>query len=167
ELRTLALDSTIRRVSPLLHATNMDFGVDHMAFSGSPGNNLTTVEHVRYLVKTTADAGFMNMAFQLSSGVIDSARLKLQAAHFDMTLGHLQMTALETLNENMQEFNRQPGGASAAGATKLLAAMRGPAASLLLQRPEMHLDRINLVTNGGQIALKGAVRLSDVAAADF
>jgi uncharacterized protein YdgA (DUF945 family) len=167
ELRTLALDSTIRRVSPLLHATNMDFGVDRMAFSGSPGNNLTTVEHVRYLVKTTTDAGFMDMAFQLSSGVIDSASLKLQAAHFDMTLGHLQMTALETLNENMQEFNRQPGGDSAAGATKLLAAVRGPAADLLLQRPEMHLDRINLVTNGGQIALKGAVRLSDVAAADF
>jgi uncharacterized protein YdgA (DUF945 family) len=167
ELSTLTLVSTIKRVAPLLHATNMDFGVDRMAYSGSLGNNRTTIEHVRYLVNTATDAGFMDMEVQLSSGMIDSAALKLQAAHFDMTLRHLQMQALETLNKNMQEFNRQPGGASAAGTDKLLAAMRGPAADLLLQRPEMHFDRISLATNSGQIALKGVVRPSDVAAADF
>jgi uncharacterized protein YdgA (DUF945 family) len=138
-----------------------------LALQRGAGFGRTTLEHVRYLVNTATNAGFMDMEFQLSSGVIDSTGLKLQAAHFDMTLRHLQMQALETLNKNMQEFNRQPGGASAAGTDKLLAAMRGPAADLLLQRPEMHFDRISLVTNGGQIALQGVVRPSDVMAADF
>ena len=167
EVRAITLTSINKRVLPLLYGSNLDFTIDRIVWSGPQGINSTTIDRVAYLARTSTDAGFMDMAFQFGSGDINSASWRLKGVHFDFTLKHLQMQALEAINQKMQALNQQQGSAAAANSGTLLAAIKGPAVDLLLQHPEIRFEQISVATNTGRALLSGVLRLHDVTAADF
>jgi uncharacterized protein YdgA (DUF945 family) len=167
EVRAATLGSTNRRVLPMLYAGNADVAVDRIDVVGPNGINSTTVNNLAYGVRTRTDAGYMDMAIQSGSGAITSALLKLKEAHLDFTLVHLQMQALESINKKIQELNRRVGSAPAADPGKVLAEIREPLVDLMLQHPEVHIDRIGVSTGSGRVLLSGSVQMRDLVAADF
>jgi uncharacterized protein YdgA (DUF945 family) len=166
EVRAVSLNSTSKRVLPMLYASDVDTAIDRVDITGPNGINSTTINKLTYAVNTSSDAGYLDMGVKFDTGAITSTIVKLQAAHFDFTMMHLQMQALETINKKVRELNRQ-AGAPATDPGKLLAGLREPIAALMLEHPEIRLDRVGVDTNSGQIRLSGAVRMSGAASADF
>jgi uncharacterized protein YdgA (DUF945 family) len=167
EVSAATLRSTNHRVMPMLYAGNADVAVERIDAVGPNGVNSTTVNNLAYSVRTRTDSGYMDMGIQVGSGAITSAMIKLRETHFDFTCVHLKMAALESINKNMQQLNREIGGGSGADPGKVFAGIREPVTDLMLDHPEIRIDRIGVSTSGGQLLFTGTVRMADLAAADL
>jgi len=167
ELQALTLDLKNRRVLPLLYATDAVLAINRISISSPGAAAVSTIEQIRYAATSNTNAGFMDNGGKFDTGAISATNLNLKAAHIDLTLQHLQMQSLEALTKKIREVNQQTSTSPSQNIQALMEAIRGPLIDLLLAQPDIRLDQISLVTNGGQAVLTGVLALDNFAAADL
>ena len=104
---------------------------------------------------------FMNMSYQLPGAMVTQP-LTLSSAHVDLTWKHLGLESLESLSAAMRAAGQQQNAsvAPAMRAQATMAALKQPLESLLLEQPEMDIDRVSTVSAQGQGLVTGVIRLA-------
>jgi uncharacterized protein YdgA (DUF945 family) len=112
---------------------------------------------------------FMSASHQMGAGTIITQPLTLSSAHVDMTWKHLGLESLESLLAAIREAGQGQNASllPAARAQSMMVALKQPLEALLLEQPEMDLDRVSIATAQGQGLATGVIRLVGVSAVDF
>jgi uncharacterized protein YdgA (DUF945 family) len=168
EVTATAFDDRSKRVlRTLLYEGDSTLTVGRVAFTGAGGAGPVTVDNVRAVGSSHADGGFMAVSIKTSTGAIATAPLTLTGVHFDFTVRHLQIEALQALQAGMQQANANSALAPAARTAQAMSVMKQQGAALLAQQPEIAVDQISFANAKGEAVLKGLVGLRDVTSADF
>ncbi len=127
-----------------------------------------TVNDLILASENHAQDRFMSARYQLGAGPIVTQPLTLSSAHVDLTWKHLDLDSLESLVAAMRAAGQQNVSfPPAARAQSMMAALKQPLEALLLEQPEMDIDRVSVATAQGQGLVTGVIRLAGVSAADF
>jgi uncharacterized protein YdgA (DUF945 family) len=112
---------------------------------------------------------FMSVSYQLGAGAIVTQPLTLSSAHVDLTWKHLGLESLESFVTAMRAANEEQNTSvtPAARAQHMMAALKQPLEALLVEQPEMDVDRVSVATAQGQGLVSGVIRLVGASAADF
>jgi uncharacterized protein YdgA (DUF945 family) len=112
---------------------------------------------------------FMNVSYGLAAGAIVKQPLALSSAHLDLAWKHLGLEPLESLVVAMRTAsqNQNASIAPAVRGQNVMAAIKQPLQALLVDEPEMDIDRLSLASAQGQASLAGAIRFVGVSAADL
>jgi len=123
---------------------------------------------IAYIANHAQDR-FMSASYQLGAGAVVTQPLTLSSAHVDLTWKHLGLDSLESLIAAMRAAGQQQNASvpPAARAQSMMAALKQPLEALLLEQPEMDIDRVSVATAQGQGLVTGVIRLAGVSAADF
>jgi uncharacterized protein YdgA (DUF945 family) len=116
-----------------------------------------------------AQDGFMSVNYQLGAGAIVTQPLTLSSAHADITWKHLGIEPLESMITTVRAAGQDQSDklTPAARAQKIMAAIKQPLEALLIEQPEMDVDRLSAASAQGQALVTGVIRLVGVGAGDF
>jgi uncharacterized protein YdgA (DUF945 family) len=168
EVTATAFDDRSKRVlRTLLYEGDSTLTLGRIAFAGAAGAAQTTVDNVRVVGSSHADGGFMAVSVKTSAGTIATGPLTFTGEHFDFTVRHLQIEALQGLTAGVQRANADSALAPAARTAQAMSVMKQQGAALLAQQPEIAIDQISLANAKGTAVLKGLVGLRGVTSADF
>jgi uncharacterized protein YdgA (DUF945 family) len=143
--------------------------IKRLSVTGTDKAQQFTVNDLLLANQNHAQDRFMNMSYQLGGGAIVTQPLTLSSAHVDLTWKHLGLESLESLGAAMRAAGQEQNAsvAPAARAQSMMAALKQPLEALLLEQPEMDIDRVSMATAQGQGLVTGVIRLVGVSAADF
>jgi uncharacterized protein YdgA (DUF945 family) len=167
EIRSVAFKGNSTRALGELYASDFDFGIDSISYSGAQGSSPFLLSDFKYVGKSTIDGGFMSIALQLDSGAIGAAEVKLKDAKFDLSFKHLDMAALAALTDKLRALYKQQASDPAKYSQNMAAVLKEQGLPLLLKQPVLSLDRIGLDTMSGQVLLTGTLSIPGVTAADL
>jgi uncharacterized protein YdgA (DUF945 family) len=169
EIDRMSLGMRAKRALRTLYEGDSRVQLQHVTVTGADKAQLFTIDDLLFASKNHVEDRFMSASYQWDTGAVRTPPLTLTGAHVDITWKHLGIEALESLTAAM----RSPGqdqntpGAPAARAQQLMAALKQPFEALLLDQPEMELDRVSLASAQGQGLVTGSIRLPGVSSADF
>ncbi|NNM61657.1 MAG: YdgA family protein [Steroidobacteraceae bacterium] len=168
DLGGLSVRMDMRRVAGMLYVYDGDFSLSIKRLAvdggGAPG---VVVGNLVYAVKSESRDGYLNYALRFDTGAVSTPTLSLSNAHFDLTLKHLQMAAIEAMTTDFETLNRSANPDPRVRMQKVMQIMRRQGLALLQHDPQLNLDRISVANAGGQAILTGTIGLHGVTAADF
>lgn len=167
EVTAVALDTRSQRALRSLYAGDSSLTVGRIALTGARGANIISVEDFRSTVDSAVSGGFMSVQMQTGSGAITTAPAALAGLHFDFTLRHLELQAVESLTAALRDANQNPTLPAAARSEAMQQAFSRPGIELLAHDPEMAVDRVSIAAANGTALLNGTVRLPGTVPADF
>jgi uncharacterized protein YdgA (DUF945 family) len=167
-IETMSLDGRSKRLLRTLYEGDSRMQVKRLSVTGADKAQQVTVNDLLFVNQNHAQDGFMSMAYQVGAGTIATQPLTLSSAHIDVTWKHLGLESLESLILAMREAGQQNASvAPAARAQSMMAALKPPLEALLLEQPELDVDRLSMASAQGQSLVTGVIRLVGVSAADF
>ncbi|HTV52871.1 MAG TPA: YdgA family protein [Steroidobacteraceae bacterium] len=166
ELSQLALDGSSRRVLGPLYSSQLALTAKQLSYRVA-GPMDFSVQDIRLDAQTPVHQGYMDVIEQISTGTVHSAGADLREAHLDFSIRHAQVKAMAAIQERVQALNQSQGLSLRPATGALLTAIREPLQQLLLDKPELRLDAIKIITPHGQILIHGSVRTSGLTAADL
>jgi uncharacterized protein YdgA (DUF945 family) len=166
EVTGIAFDSDTKRALGTLYEGVSTLTIAKLGFS-APNKPPFAVTDFHFAANVGSDTGFMTVGLQYDTGAIAAASLNLSSVHFDFTLRHLDMVALESLNKAVTAVNQDHTVAPADRTAKMLGVLQQQGVALLLKQPELAVDRVSIATSGGESVLSGVVRLHDFVASDL
>jgi uncharacterized protein YdgA (DUF945 family) len=109
------------------------------------------------------------MSYRFGAGPIVAPPLTLSNAHADITWKHLGLEPLELLLTAMRAAGQEQDASVTplARTQKMMSALKQPLEALLIEQPEMDIDRLSVASAQGQALMTGVIRLFGVSAADF
>jgi uncharacterized protein YdgA (DUF945 family) len=164
----MTLDGRSKRVLRTLYEGNSRMQIKHLGATGADKAQLISINDLLFVNQNQAQGGFMSMGYQVGSGAIVTQSLTLSSAHIDLTWKHLGLESLESFVAATRAAGQQ--NASVAPAVRMqsmMAALKQPLQALLLDQPELDIDRLSAATAKGQAAVTGVVRLVGAGVADF
>jgi uncharacterized protein YdgA (DUF945 family) len=165
EVSGIAFDSDSKKVLRTLNTGDAVFLIKSLSSSGDPAKSFTATDFI-VTSATTANGGYMDAAVAIGTGSVVTAPLTLNSAHFDLTFKHLEMETLETLSSSLRDLRADKTIDPTERTKKMLGIFQTQGADLLTHQPELDLDRISLATSGGELLIKGGMRLHNFVAAD-
>ena len=140
-----------------------------LSVTGTDKARQFTVNDLLLVSENHAQDRFMSASYQLGAGAMVTQPLTLSSAHVDLTWKHLGLDSLESLIAAMRASGQEQNASvpPAARAQSMMAALKQPLEALLLEQPEMYIDRMSVATAQGQGLVTGVIRLVGVSAADF
>jgi len=165
EFTGIALDSDTKRVLGKLNDGTAAFSIAKLAVNAPKG--AFSVADLLFGATISSDAGFMSVALKYDTGAISSASATLSGVHFDFTLRHLDMVALEAINDALTAAQQDAQSPPTDRAAQTLTIFQQQGAALLLKQPELVIDRVSIATSGGEAVINGALHLQDFAASDL
>jgi uncharacterized protein YdgA (DUF945 family) len=165
EMTALALDSDTQRVLGKLSDGTATLTIAKVAVNAPKG--AFSAADLLFGATLSSDAGFMSIALKYDTGAIAAATVNLSSVHFDFTLRHLDMVALDALNTAISASNQDTTVSPADRAAKNLQILQEQGTALLLKQPELAIDRVSIATSGGEALINGVLRLHDFAASDL
>jgi uncharacterized protein YdgA (DUF945 family) len=165
EMTALAVDSDTKRVLDKLSDGTASFTIAKIAANGPKG--AFSVADLLFGATIGTDAGFMSVGLKYDTGAIAAATVNLSSVHFDFTLRHLDLVALDALNTAISAANQDTTAPATDRAAKTMSILQQEGTALLLKQPELAIDRVSIATSGGEAVINGVVRLHDFAASDL
>jgi uncharacterized protein YdgA (DUF945 family) len=169
EIRGTSFTVRSKRALDMLYAG--DSRVEVKRFSvGTPAQAAPfTVDDLVLTSQSQVQDRFMNVSYRLAAGAIVKQPLALSSAHMDLAWKHLGLEPLESLVVAMRSAsqNQNASIAPAVRGQNVMAAIKQPLQALLVDAPEMDIDRLSLASAQGQASLTGAIRLVGVGAVDL
>jgi uncharacterized protein YdgA (DUF945 family) len=169
ELDRMSLDIHAKRALRTLYEGDSRMELKRLSVTGADKSGQFTVADLVLASESRAQDGFMSIDYQLGVGAVVTQPLTLTSAHTDFTWKHLGLESLESLivatRAVSQRYDAQ--GSPTAQAADIMAKLKQPVEALLLEQPEMDIDRVSVATAQGQGLLTGVVNLVGVSAADF
>jgi uncharacterized protein YdgA (DUF945 family) len=169
QIEGMSLDLRGKRLLRTLYGGDSRMAVKRLSVAGTENTPQVAVNDLVIANQNDAKDGFMSVSYQLGGGTIATQSLTLSSAHLDLTWNHLALEPLESLFDALRAASQQQNTAvsPAARAQDMMTALKQPLEALLLQQPEMQIDRVSLATAQGQGQVTGLIRLAGVGAADF
>jgi uncharacterized protein YdgA (DUF945 family) len=159
------------RVLEDLYEGEMTFGIGKVSITSSQSPTIA-VSDIKYGVDADSQGDYFDYAIRIGSGEIktaalDAVKVQIKGVHYDMTLRHLHSKTLQKLTTAV----RDAYSTAMENPENAEAAMVGPLTEhgmeLLKHDPELLLDRIGIVTDQGEAAFKGVIKLSGVTDEDL
>jgi uncharacterized protein YdgA (DUF945 family) len=165
----MSLDVRSKQLLRTLHVGDSRMEIKRLSVTGTDKAQQFTVNDLLFANQNHAQDHFMNMSYQLGGGAIVTQPLTLSSEHVDLTWKHLGLESLESLLAAMRAASQEQNAsvAPAARAQVMMATLKQPLEALLLEQPEMDIDRVSMATAQGQGMATGVIRLVGVSAADF
>ena len=164
----MSFDVHSKRLLRTLYGGDSRIEISRLIVSGMEKAQNLSISNLLFATQNHAPDGFMNVGYQMGMGEIVTQPLTLSSAHADLTWKHLGLDSLESLVAAIREAGQQNTSvAPAVRAQTMMAAIRQPLEALLLNQPEMDIDRMSAATTQGQGLITGVIRLVGASAADF
>jgi uncharacterized protein YdgA (DUF945 family) len=169
EIDDMSLDARGKRLLRTLYEGDSRTAIKRLSVTGSDKAQQVTVNDLLFVNQNHAQDRLMSVSYQLGAGAIVTQPLTLSSAHVDLTWKHLGLESLESLMAAMRAAGQEQNAsvAPAARAQSMMAALKQPLETLLLDQPEMDVDRLSMASAQGQGLVTGVIRLVGVSAADF
>jgi uncharacterized protein YdgA (DUF945 family) len=158
-----------KRVLRTLFEGDSRIELKHLTLTGPDRAPQFSADDLLFASHEHAQDRFMSVSYQLGTGAARTRPLTLSSAHVDLTWKHLGLEPLESLSIAMRS-PAQEQNASVAPAMRVqntLTALKRPVAALLLEQPEMNVDRLSMATAQGQALVTGAMHLVGFSASDL
>jgi uncharacterized protein YdgA (DUF945 family) len=164
----MSFDAHSKRLLRTLYGGDSRIEIKRLTASDMVKGQDLSISNLVLASQNQAPDGFMSVVYQLGAGEIVTQPLTLSGAHVDLTWKHLGLDSLEALFAAMRDAGQQNDSvAPAARAQTMMAAIKQPLEALLLNQPEMDIDRMSAATAQGQGLITGVIRLVGASAADF
>jgi len=165
----MSLDGRSKRLVRTLYEGDSRMEMKRLSVTGSDTAQQVAVNDLLFVNQNHAQGGFMSMSYQVGAGAIVTQPLTLSSAHIDLTWKHLGLDSLESLIVAMREAGQQQNFSvsPATRAQSMMAALKQPLEALLLEQPEMDIDRLSMASAQGQGLVTGVIRLVGASTADF
>jgi len=164
----ISLDARGKRLLRTLYEGDSRMEMKRLSVTGPDKAQQLAVNDLLFVNQNHAQDSFMSMNYQFGAGAIVTQPLTLSSAHVDLTLKHLGLESLESLIVAIRAAGQQNASvAPAARAQSMMAALKQPIEALLLDQPELDVDRLSVASAQGQGLLTGVIRLVGASAADF
>jgi uncharacterized protein YdgA (DUF945 family) len=169
EIDGMKLDARGKQLLRTLYEGDSHMEIKRLSVAGTDKDQQFTVNDLLLASQNHAQDRFMNMRYQLGTGALVTQPLTLSSAHVDLTWKHLGIESLESLSVAMRAASQQQDAsvAPAVRAQSMMAALKPPLEALLLEQPEMDMDRVSVASAQGQGLLTGVIRLVGVSTTDF
>jgi uncharacterized protein YdgA (DUF945 family) len=128
-----------------------------------------TVNDLLFVNNNHAQDGFMSANYRFGAGPIVTQPLTLSSAHMDLTWKHLGLESLEAVTVALRAAGPEQNASAtpAARAQRMMASLKQPLEALLVEQPELDVDRLSAANAQGQGLVTGVISLVGVGAADF
>jgi uncharacterized protein YdgA (DUF945 family) len=164
----MSFDVHSKRLLRTLYGGDSRIEISRLNVTGVEKAQNLSISSLLLATQNHAPDGFMNVGYQMGTGEIVTQPLTLSSAHVDLTWKHLGLDSLESLVAAIREAGQQNTSvAPAVRAQTMMAAIKQPLEALLLNQPEMDIDRMSAATTQGQGLITGVIRLVGASAADF
>jgi uncharacterized protein YdgA (DUF945 family) len=168
QMQAMELNMHARRALGAMYVGDSLLRLKHLSASAPDQSRRVSLEDLVFGNRSQMEDRFMSVSYQLGAGAISTQSLTLTGAHVDLSWKHLSLAALQALLEAMRSAGQPDESvAPAARAGNLLAAIRQPLQALLLDQPEMDIDRLSAVSAKGQAMVSGVIRLPGATPADL
>jgi uncharacterized protein YdgA (DUF945 family) len=164
----MSLDARGKRLLRTLYEGDSRMEMKRLSVTGPDKVQQVTASDLLFVNQNHAQDGFMSMGYRMGADAIVTQPLTLSSSHIDVTWKHLGVESLESLIAAMRTAGQQNASVvPAARAQSMMAALKQPLLALLLEQPEMDIDRLSAANAQGQGVVTGVIRLVGVSAADF
>lgn len=169
EIDGMSLDTHQKRALRTLFVGDSRLELKHFTVAGADKVQQYGADDLIFASQSHAQERFMTVGYQLGAGAIRTRSLSLSSAHLDFTWNHLNLEALESFTTALRSPAQEQNAllAPAVRAQNTLAALKRPVAALLLDQPELSVDRLSMATPQGQSLVTGAIHLVGVSASDL
>jgi uncharacterized protein YdgA (DUF945 family) len=169
QLDDMSIDVHSKRLLRTLYEGDSRMEMKRLGVTGSDEAQQVTISDLLFVGNNHAQDGFMSANYRFGAGPIVSQLVTLSSAHMDLTWKHLGLESLEAVTVALRAAGQEQDASTtpAARTKKMMAALKQPLGALLLEQPEMDLDRLSAANAQGQGLVTGAIRLVGVGAADF
>jgi uncharacterized protein YdgA (DUF945 family) len=169
QIDEMSFDIRSKRLLRTLYEGDSRIEMKRVSGAGSDKAQQVTVNDLLFVNNSHAQDGFMSASYQLGAGPIVTQPLMLSSAHMDLTWKHLGLRSLEALAEAMRAAGQEQNASitPAARAQRMMASVKQPLEALLVEQPEMDVDRLSVASAQGQGLVTGVIRLVGVSAGDF
>ncbi len=169
EVDGMSLSVRGKRLLRTLYDGDSRMEMKRLSVTGTDKAQELTVNELLIANQNRVQDGFMSVSYQLGVGAIVTQPLTLSSAHIDLTWKHLGLESLESLVTAARRAGDEQDTSvtPAARAQRMMAALKQPAEALLIEQPEMDVDRVSMATAQGQGLVTGVIRLVGASATDF
>jgi len=169
-LKGLEVSGDSHRVRGDLYDGDFKLLIDQTHFVGAD-KEVTEVTDLHYIVDTTIDDDFMDVALKFGSGAVKSKPLEqlglsLKEVHYDFTVRRLHLETLEKMMAAIKASYAKPVATAADVDSAMMQPMKEFGLELLKHNPEFVIDRFGGSTPDGDAYLKGIIKLKGVTEQD-
>ena len=157
EIDGMSLDVRGKQLLRTLYEGDSRINIKRLSVTGTDKDQQFAVNDLLFANQSHAPDRFMNVSYQLGSGAMVTQPLTLSSAHVDLTWKHLGLESLESLGAAARAAGQEQNAsvAPAARAQSMMTALKQPLVALLLEQPEMDIDRVSIATAQGQGLVTG------------
>jgi len=171
QFKGLTVSGTSHRVRGDLYDGDFKLTVDQTHFIG-PEKAVTEIADLHYIVDTTIDDDFMDVALKFGTGaarskVFEQLGLTVDEVHYDFTVRRLHLDTLVKMVAALKASYSRPVGTAAEVDAAISQPMKEYGLELLKHDPEFVIDRFGGSTSEGDMYLKGIIKLKGVTAQDL
>jgi uncharacterized protein YdgA (DUF945 family) len=165
-IKGITITGASHRVRGSLYDGDFKLSVDQARVAGAD-KDVTEVAGLHYILDSTIDDDFMDVAFRFGSGAIRSKAIeqlgvRLEEVHYDFTVRRLHLETMERMMKSMKEAYARPLASTTDIDAALTQPMKEYGLELLKHDPEFVIDRIGATTADGDAYLKGIIKLRGV-----
>jgi uncharacterized protein YdgA (DUF945 family) len=166
-----AMKGSSHRVRGDLYDGDFELSVDTSRVVGAD-RQITEVANLHYVVDTTIDDAFMDVALKIGSGAvkakeIEQLGLSFNEVHYDFTVRRLHIDTLVKLMAAIKASYTKPVVNAADVDAAMVQPMKQHGLELLKHDPEFVIDRIGVATPEGDAYIKGIIKLKGVTEQDL
>jgi uncharacterized protein YdgA (DUF945 family) len=170
-VKGMVITGASQRVRGDLYDGDFDLSAEESRVVGAD-KQVTEVADLHYVVDTTIDDDFMDVALKIGSGAvkareIDELGISFEELHYDFTLRRLHVDTLVKLMKEIKASYARPVSTAADVDAAMMQPLKEYGLELLKRDPELVIDRIGVTTPEGDAYLKGIIRLKGVNEQDF
>jgi len=167
----MSLVGESERVQGEVYESDYRFGIDKIVAVSDDMAEIT-IEGIRYLVESSVDDGFMDVAAKLGTGKVTHPALAelqfdIDEVHYDFGLRRLHVETIDKLMVGIKAAYSKPVSTVADVEAVVIAPMKEHGFALLKHDPEFVIERIGIVTPQGEGVIKGVLRLKGLSEVDF
>lgn len=153
EIDGMSLGLRGKRLLRTLYAGDSRMEMKRLSVTGTDKAPQFTVNDLLIANQNRAQDRFMSVSYQLGAGAIVTQPLTLSSAHIDLTWKHLGLESLDSLITAMRPVGEEQDTSvtPAARAQRMMAALKQPLEALLVEQPEMDVDRVSGNSRTGRV----------------
>jgi uncharacterized protein YdgA (DUF945 family) len=170
QIDEMSIDARSKRLLRTLYEGDSRIEIKRLSVMGGTDKaQEVTINDLLLVNGNHAQDGFMNVNYQLGAGAIVTQPLTLSSEHLDITWKHLGIETLESVITTIRTAGQDQNDklTPSARAQKMMAAIKQPLEALLIEQPEMDVDRLSAASAQGQALVTGVIRLVGVGTGDL
>jgi len=153
---------------PLVFSGTQQLTVGQLEVVPKDGARKVNIQGLKYDTAIPVSGDFVDIAGQLAMAVVQVDGKDFGPVHWDYALRHLQAAKLVALSRNVRQLLADPNFASQTGdPSAVLLLLTQSYIDLLLDNPELRLDRLSFRGEGGEANLSARATLKEAKQTDF